>query len=176
MVLKPYFEKIYGIDINEIYAEWTRKRAEQSEVICGNAKKLPWSKEWFDLVCATDMFEHVEYGEQELIASELMRVLKPGGYGIIIVPNRFQILDEHNKALFGTWLPTSKREFYVKAMSKNKYYDCCWERTGRGWKRLFEAQGFKVTVKPHFLKGWNFLKYFLVPPNRFKLYLKKPLE
>ena len=176
IALQPYFEKVYGIDINETYVQWSRKRASHSEVIHANATKLPWPNEWFDLICATDMFEHIDYNQQQLVTSELMRVLKPGGYGIIIVPNRFQILDEHNKVLFGTWLPTSKREFYVRALSKNQHFDKCWERTGSGWKNLFNNQGFQVTLKSHFMKGWNFLKYFLVPPNRYKLYIMKNSE
>ncbi|MDJ0898382.1 MAG: class I SAM-dependent methyltransferase [Xenococcus sp. MO_188.B8] len=175
MALQPHFEKVYGIDINKTYVQWSRKRVPRSEIIHANAKKLPWPDEWFDLVCATDMFEHIDYSEQQLVASELKRVLKPGGHGIIIVPNRFQILDEHNKVLFGTWLPASKREFYVRALSKNKHFDKCWERTGRGWKNLFENQGFEVTLKPHFMKGWNFLKYFFVPANRYKLYITRIL-
>lgn len=119
------------------------------------------------------MFEHINYQEQELVATELMRVLKPGGFGIIIVPNRFQVLDEHNKVLFGTWLPTSKRKLYVSLFSSSKYYDECWERTGNVWRLLFEKQGFKVTIEHHYPKSWDFLRYLLFPPNRYKLYLEK---
>ena len=155
IALQSRFNRVYGIDINETYVQWSSKRASSSEVIHASATKLPWSDEWFDLVCATDMFEHINYDEQHLVASEIMRVLKPGGYAIIIVANRFQILDEHNKVLFGTWLPPSKREFYVKALSKNKNFDKCWERKGSEWKHLFENQGFQVTLNPYFMKGWN---------------------
>ena len=175
MALQHHFDRVYGIDINKTYVQWSSKRASHSEVVHGSAIKLPWPDEWFDVICATDMFEHIDYDEQQLVASEIMRVLKPGGYAIIIVPNRFQILDEHNKVLFGTWLPPSKREFYVRALSKNDNFDSCWERKGSGWKRLFENQGFQVTLKPYFIKGWIFLKYLLVPPNRYTIYLKKNL-
>lgn len=172
--LQAHFVQVCGIDINQLYVEWSRKRAPNAEVIYGNAKKIPWPDESFDAVTSTDVFEHIDYDEQKIVASELMRVLKPGGYGIVIVPNRFQILDEHNKVLFGTWLPTGKREPYVKFFLKDNYYNQCWERTGSGWKRLFESQGFQVRVEPYYMKGWNFLKYALViPPNRYKLYLKK---
>ncbi len=172
--LQPYFEQVCGIDINEKYVEWSSKRNPYSEVIHADAKNLPWSDNIFDLVCATDVFEHLEYDAQKQVASEVMRVLKPGGYGIIIVPNRFQILDEHNKVLFGTWLPTSLREPYTKFLSKNKHYDKCWERTGKGWKQLLESQGFTVSsLNPYYMKGMTFLKYLLVPPNRYKLYIQK---
>lgn len=174
IALQSHYEEVYGIDINKLFIEWAQKRTSLAQVIYANAKKLPWSENWFDLICATDMFEHVNYQEQEQVASEIMRVLKPGGYGIVIVPNRYQILDEHNKVFFGTWLPTSKRKFYVTAFSQNQSYDQCWERTDKGWKQLFESQGFQVTLIPHYMKGWNFLKYFLLPANRYKLYIRKP--
>jgi ubiquinone/menaquinone biosynthesis C-methylase UbiE len=174
IALQPHYQEVYGIDINQTFLEWSQKRATNAKVIYANAKQLPWSENYFDLICATDMFEHINYEEQDLAASELMRVLKPGGHGVIIVPNRFQILDEHNKVFFGTWLPTSKRQFYLTALSQNKTYDYCWERTGKGWQHLFEIHGFEVTITPHYMKGWNFLKYLLVPANRYKLYIKKP--
>ena len=174
IALQPYYEEVYGIDINRTFLEWSQKRVANAKVIYANAKQLPWSDQWFDLICATDVFEHLNYQEQELVASELMRVLKPGGAGVIIVPNRFQILDEHNRVFFGTWLPADKRMSYIKALSRNKTYDLCWERTGRDWQRLFESQGFKVKIIPHYIKGWNFLKYFFLPANRFKLYIQKP--
>jgi 2-polyprenyl-3-methyl-5-hydroxy-6-metoxy-1,4-benzoquinol methylase len=174
IALQTYFVQVCGIDIDELYVEWSKKRVPDGEVICGNAKNMPWSNESFDVVTSTDVFEHINYDEQKIVASELMRVLKPGGHGIVIVPNRFQILDEHNKVLFGTWLPALKRKPYVKFFLNNNYYNQCWERTGRGWRELFESQGFQVKVEPYYMKGWNFLKYALViPPNRYKLYLKK---
>jgi ubiquinone/menaquinone biosynthesis C-methylase UbiE len=175
--MQPHFESIYGIDIDKLYVEWAKKRNPSAEVIWGDANQLPWSDNSFDLVCATDVFEHINYLSQENVANEIMRVLKPGGYGIIIVPNKLQILDEHNKVLFGTWLPPSKRKNYVQIFSNNSHYDQCWERTGRGWKNLFSNQRFEVIhFKPHFMKGLNFLKYvILIPANRYQIYIRKPL-
>jgi ubiquinone/menaquinone biosynthesis C-methylase UbiE len=173
VAMQPYFQKVCGIDINTTYVEWAKKRAIDSEVMYGNAKELPYEDSSFDLVCATDMFEHIDYEEQKIVATEVMRVLKPGGYGIVIVPNRFQLLDEHNKVWFGTWLPPSKRENYVRMFSQHSYYDRCWERTGKDWKKLFELKGFKVNISSRYLKDLNFLKYSPIPPNRYKLYLQK---
>lgn len=145
--------------------KWARKRAPRSEVICASATSLPWPDEWFDLVISTDVFEHILYKEQELVASELRRVLKRGGHGFITVSNRFQIFDEHNRVFFATYLPDLARGKHVKGISKNKSYVYCWERTGRGWKNLFESQGFQVGLKPIPMKKWDFLLHIL-PPHR----------
>lgn len=168
MALQRHFNQVSGIEILDGRVEWARKRASKSEIVCGSATKLPWADEWFDLVMSTDVLEHVPFKDQELVGAELMRVLKPGGYGFITVPSRFQIMDEHNRVLFGTWLPDFLREKYVKVVSNNRDYIRCWERTGDGWKRLFEAQGFQVTINPIKLKSLNFL-----PTSRYEIYLTK---
>ncbi|HEY9624943.1 MAG TPA: class I SAM-dependent methyltransferase [Crinalium sp.] len=174
IALPLYFGQAYGIDTNTAYVEWAKRRAPQAKVVQADARAMPWCDDWFDVVFVNDMLEHVNYDDQKCVASELMRVLKPGGYGVITVPNRYQVFDEHNRVPFGTWLPPSKRELYVRAISPNEHFDRCWERTGRGWQRLFEQHGFAVTRKAHYVKGLNALKYLLVPPNRYKLYLRKP--
>lgn len=172
IVLAQHFEQTYGIEIQNERVQWVRKRASRAEVVCGSATSLPWPDEWFDLVVCTDVFEHISYKEQELAASELMRVLKPGGHGFISVPNRFQILDEHNRVLFATYLPDLAREKYVKAVTKNNDYIQCWERTGNKWKNLFESTGFQVALKPIAAKKLDFLLKVL-PPNRYEVYLTK---
>jgi 2-polyprenyl-3-methyl-5-hydroxy-6-metoxy-1,4-benzoquinol methylase len=173
ILLEQYFDRVCGLDIGEEDVAWSKKRSPDSEVICANATNIPWSNGEFDLVISTDVFEHISYGEQKQAASDIWRTLKPGGHAYIEVPNRFQLLDEHHRVLFATWLPDDVRKKYVNLISGNKRYLQCWERSGRAWKELFEAQGFEVTIKPHYLKGISSLRYLLIPPNRFHLYLTK---
>ena len=174
LALQEEFTQVCGIDIEPTCVEWSKKRAGRAEVIDGSATKIPWQDREFDLIISTDVLEHIPYSEQEMAASEMMRVLKPGGCGYVEVPNRLQIVDEHNFLLFGSWLPDKLRKKYAKFVSKKGAYIQCWERTGRGWRKLFEFQGFQVTIKPRYLKGLNFLKYLLIPPNRYHIYLSKP--
>lgn len=173
IALQKRFGQVCGLDYEEKCVEWSQKRAAPAQVVRASATEIPWSEREFDLVISTDVFEHIPYEEQERAVSELIRVLKPGGHGYVEVPNKLQILDEHNRLLFASWLPNPIRKKYVEIASAKQHYLRCWERTGRGWKRLFEAQGFQVELKPRYLKGLNFLKYFLLPPNRFHLYLTK---
>jgi 2-polyprenyl-3-methyl-5-hydroxy-6-metoxy-1,4-benzoquinol methylase len=172
VVLKQFFQEVYGIEIESERVEWAQKRTPSAEIICGSATTLPWQDEYFELILSTDVLEHIPYKEQQMVASELMRVLKPGGKAYLELPNRLQILDEHNRILFGTYFPDKIREKYVEFFSRNSYCQC-WERTGRGWKSLFENQGFKVELEAHYPKGLKFLKYFLIPANRYKIYLTK---
>jgi SAM-dependent methyltransferase len=48
---------------------------------------LPYEDERFDLIVSRYVFEHI--AEPEWAASELLRVLKPGGWICVITPNRW---------------------------------------------------------------------------------------
>jgi len=52
--------------------------------VVGFADRLPFADQSFDTVLATEVLEHVENSERA--ASELLRVLRPGGCAIITVP------------------------------------------------------------------------------------------
>jgi SAM-dependent methyltransferase len=52
--------------------------------ICGDAQKLPFKNESFDLVVALDVLEHVE--DDQACLKEGMRVLRPGGKILFMVP------------------------------------------------------------------------------------------
>lgn len=52
-----------------------------------DVQKMPFEKENFDLVICNHVLEHVD--NDQLAMSEILRVLKPGGYAILQVPVNF---------------------------------------------------------------------------------------
>jgi SAM-dependent methyltransferase len=48
-------------------------------------RTLPYADHSFDLVFCTDVLEHLEY--PRLVAGELVRICKPGGHVVIVVPD-----------------------------------------------------------------------------------------
>ena len=50
----------------------------------GDATRLPFADETFDLVLATDIIEHVD--DDSAAVAEMARVLRPGGHAILTVP------------------------------------------------------------------------------------------
>jgi len=58
---------------------------ENVKVVRGSLLEAPFPDSFADLVMSTQVLEHIE--EHEKAASELNRLLKPGGYAIITVPH-----------------------------------------------------------------------------------------
>jgi SAM-dependent methyltransferase len=171
VALQQHFSKVCALDIVEERVAWTKKRAGDADVVRGSVTRMPWDDDSFRLAIANDVFEHITHAQQHVAAAEIFRVLSPGGSAYVEVPNRLQLIDEHNFVPFGTWLPTPLRRQYVKAVSRERGFVECWERTGYGWKALFEAHGFAVRAEPFYLKNVSIL-----PAHHWKLFLTKPSQ
>ena len=74
----------YGIDVSINYAE--RLLGSGAEIAVGKVEELPYIDGAFDVVFCTDVLEHVE--NLLTAATELIRVVNPGGTLIVRVPYR----------------------------------------------------------------------------------------
>lgn len=66
-------------------------------VIQADARDLPFSGSSFDIVVCLDVLEHIV--EDALVASEIYRVLKPGGRFLISVPEDPKLWSSHDVAV-----------------------------------------------------------------------------
>lgn len=80
--------KVTGLDISEDALKVARRYDFTKKVsyLRGDAYKLPFNKNSFDVVCAMDFLEHVEKPNE--IIKEVSRVLKPGGQFLFYTFNR----------------------------------------------------------------------------------------
>jgi SAM-dependent methyltransferase len=76
---------ITNVDISLAFAEAPCNRLEGVRFVCGDATQLPFPSQSFDAATMFDVLEHI--GNHEAAASEALRVIKPGGYLLISVPN-----------------------------------------------------------------------------------------
>lgn len=85
-LVKSKAKKIIGIDIEKNSIDWANKHWKNSKMKfeVGDAHKLKYKSGTFDAVFALEMLEHVEYPMKVL--KEIKRVLKKGGYAILLVP------------------------------------------------------------------------------------------
>lgn len=76
--------KIYGIDISKSAITRIKKKIPYGHFKNGDATSLPYKANFFNAVFCLEMLEHVDHPQK--VIAEIKRVLKKGGYGIILIP------------------------------------------------------------------------------------------
>src|SRR5205085_10654997 len=77
------FRQVTGLDSSDEAIRFCAEKQLRT-VHRGDVCALPFEREEFNLVLATDLLEHVS--EENLALREIARVLKPGGCALITVP------------------------------------------------------------------------------------------
>jgi len=85
----------YGVDISEKMLEQVKKKIIKIELkgkiiktIKGDAEKLPFPSDFFDIVICIGMFEYYPLVKVKVFLEEIKRVLKKEGYLIVDFPNK----------------------------------------------------------------------------------------
>jgi SAM-dependent methyltransferase len=100
---------MHGIEIFPEPAERARARGVDVAAVDLEREVFPWDDATFDVVVANQIFEHLK--NIWLPLSEVYRVLRPGGYFVISVPN---LASAHNRVLLALGRqPTSIRTLGV---------------------------------------------------------------
>lgn len=81
--LRSKIARAVGIDVNQ---EVTAKNICLDEIVFGRLEKLPFADGEFDAVISLWVLEHIS--EPQKIFSEIVRVLKPGGFFAFVTPNK----------------------------------------------------------------------------------------
>ena len=91
----------------------------------GDALAVPFRAESFDIVTAFEVFEHLP--DDRRAVREVVRVLKPGGWFVMTVPNRWWLFETHGAVVRGlnwvpwnrvpllSWLPTALHDRIARA-------------------------------------------------------------
>lgn len=133
----------HALDINEAAIQVARKLASEAlpphlysklRFIIGNVTKMDLEDKYYDLVVSFSTIDHIPPKEGRMKAlNEMCRVLKTGGYLVVTVPNRWDViysyrsnkLQKEGKAIFGYEYQFSPIE--LKRMIKSngfKILDC----------------------------------------------------
>jgi len=94
-VLRDLGWEVTAVEMNATAAELTAQRG--LAVARGDARHLPVRDESVDLVISTDVWEHIE--EDDEVAAESFRVLRPGGRLLVAVPAGRALWSGHDVAL-----------------------------------------------------------------------------
>ena len=75
---------IYGVDVSHSAIEYAGKKIPFGKFTVSDVARLPFKNNFFNAVICLEVLEHVDNPSQAL--SEIYRVLKKGGYTVILVP------------------------------------------------------------------------------------------
>lgn len=133
---------IIGIDCLQSSVDWANKhwkRTKKLKFEVGDAHKLSFPSNTFDAVFALEVMEHVFKPEKVFV--EMKRVLKKGGYIVILVPS-------DNKLFLAIW-------WFVKKF----WWARIWEDThvqsftGSKLPKAIKKAGFKIEIDKAFWLG-----------------------
>lgn len=108
--LKKKFSQIVAVDVNHKALNFSKdKNGDNISYVLLKNEKLPFQDKTFDLILATEVFEHLPNHKE--IMREIKRVIKKNGYFIISTPNYFNLTgiikkfaDRKNKnQMWGPW-------------------------------------------------------------------------
>ncbi|RME56521.1 MAG: class I SAM-dependent methyltransferase, partial [Caldilineae bacterium] len=91
--LQAHAAEVHGLDIEGEHLLGAVTNAPGAALVLGRGEQLPYPDDCFDLVLSHEVLEHVEDDVQS--AQEMVRVLRPGGRGVIFTPNRWYPFETH---------------------------------------------------------------------------------
>ncbi len=141
------FATLVGVDVEPSYArafaETITERAlgDHVRAVHYDGVRLPLADQSIDGVVSFEVLEHVQ--DERASLAEIHRVLRPGGWLALTVPNRWWIFETHganlpllpwNRVPFFSWLPRRWHDRWARARIYRR----------REIRRLVEAAGFAV--------------------------------
>jgi ubiquinone/menaquinone biosynthesis C-methylase UbiE len=124
--------KVVGIDIDPALVERSKKNAEENfcqniEFIVSDAEKIPYADNFFDVIRAERVFQHLK--NPETVLEEALRVLKPGGIILLIETDWYgmNVYTQHytleqkikdtlvSKVLINGYASRNIQSYYIKA-------------------------------------------------------------
>jgi ubiquinone/menaquinone biosynthesis C-methylase UbiE len=100
--------EISGVDISSTAIGKAKQRYPDCRLATFDGLAAPFGDEEFDLVFSYHVLEHV--ADLDASIADIARVLKPGGYAVIIFPcgNNGSFLDRAMRLVQNAWLPTAE--------------------------------------------------------------------
>ena len=89
----------------------------RSAIVRATGEAIPFPDSHFDVVYSSNVLEHVN--DPAKVITEMVRVLKPGGYGHVIVPNYGSWWEGHYGLLWLPHMPAWLGKLYVGALGRD---------------------------------------------------------
>lgn len=119
--LADHFGQVIGIDLDSVGLSLARDQESLASFAHASSDAIPFIDDLFDVVLCAQVYEHV--ADQKSLASEIYRVLKPGGLVFFSGPNKFSLIEPHYGLPFLSWLPRSQASIYLRITRRGSYYE-----------------------------------------------------
>lgn len=138
------FAHMVGVDIQADRLKKAREvidtcSVQNVELIEGNVESLPVPDASFDAALAIDIIEHVQYPGR--LATELFRILVPGGRLLITFPAKHDRFEDAMSTLGKILKPWKKRESHSADWHPDHHAH---EYPIKKWRRIIEGAGFRL--------------------------------
>ncbi|MVF11184.1 class I SAM-dependent methyltransferase [Ketobacter sp. MCCC 1A13808] len=154
--LAPYFDTVYGLDIDEYALNMARESPIDNVIFnFADSMRLPFENSSIDLVVCNHVYEHVP--DPSRLFMEIKRVLKPEGICYFGAASSLTIIEPHHHLLFLSWLPKRIANKYMKIMGKGGDY----------YENLFTYWGLKKLISEFHVEDYT-LKV-IRDPDRFNM-------
>lgn len=111
-----------GLDVVKEYYDTVRSQLPHLEVILYDGDTFPAPDSSFDFIVSFQVLEHVK--STEMIFSECIRVLKPGGIMYHVIPNYHSFYEGHYAVLWFPFLNKFSGRLYLKLLRRySPYYE-----------------------------------------------------
>lgn len=144
--LRTKAKTVIGVDVDPVVLEnESLDEAYQIEP----AGRLPFEEESFDLVLADHVFEHVSVDDAQAVATELGRVLKPGGWICARTPNRWGLIGVAARAVPNRMHVATLRRLQPGRPAEDVFPTRYAMNTQRDLGRLFPEPRWSVVTYGH---------------------------
>ncbi len=118
-----HFKSFVGIDVDQpaVILASSSNHNENSAFVFASGYSIPFPTGAFDVSICAQVYEHTT--DQQALAKEIWRILRPGGICFFSGPNRLAILEEHYWLPFLSWLPRPLSHLYMRIFRRGKFYD-----------------------------------------------------
>lgn len=110
----------YGGTLDVAHDILARCGMPKEAVVGGVGEDLPFPDASFDLVISSNVLEHVDNPQK--VIDESVRVLKPGGHIVIVVPNYGSWWEGHYGVLWLPHMPLWMAKIYIRLLGRDPSY------------------------------------------------------
>jgi SAM-dependent methyltransferase len=152
--LSPYAQEIYGIDIEAEHLALAARAVPLAHLQLAAAEALPYPDNQFDLVLSHEVLEHVQDDRQTV--AEMVRVLKPGGRGVVFAPNRLYPFETHGHYWAGLYhFGNTPLINYLPDRFRNMLAPHVRAYTETSLRRLFAGQAVRIVYHTQIFPGYD---------------------